>query len=77
MSNRPRMSFRDAMDLVPEELPDGAFFAMAHEIAGIEYGEGFAELNTERTFKCGRCPRRFASEAAVAQHRRDKHGETP
>lgn len=41
---QPRMSFRDAMDLVPDDLPDGAFFAMAHEIAGLEYGEGFAEL---------------------------------
>lgn len=41
---RRRMSFRDAMDLVPDDLPDGAFFAMAHEMAGIEYGEGFSEM---------------------------------
>ena len=41
------MSFRDALDLTPDDLPDGAFFAMAHEIAGLEYGEGFAELADE------------------------------
>jgi len=38
------MKFRDAMDLVDDDLPDGAFFALAHEMAGLEYGEGFAEL---------------------------------
>lgn len=39
-----KMSFRDAMDLVPDDLPDGAYFAMAHEIAGLDYGEGFYEM---------------------------------
>lgn len=39
-----KMSFKDAMDLVDDDLPDGAFFAMAHEIAGLEYGDGFDEL---------------------------------
>jgi hypothetical protein len=38
------MAFSDAMALVPDDLPDGAFFAMAHELAGLEYGDGFAEL---------------------------------
>lgn len=41
------MRFQDAMDLVPDDLPDGAFWAMAHEMAGLEYGEGFAELSDE------------------------------
>lgn len=41
---KPRMSFQAAMDMVPDDLPDGAYFAMAHEIAGLEYGDGFAEL---------------------------------
>jgi hypothetical protein len=41
------MSFKDAMDLVDDDLPDGAFFAMAHEIAGLEYGDGFCELLEE------------------------------
>jgi hypothetical protein len=45
MSGRKqRMSFQDAMDMTPDDLPDGAFFAMAHELAGLEYGDGFAEL---------------------------------
>lgn len=41
------MSFRDAMELVDDDLPDGAFWAMAHELAGLEYGDGFAELAEE------------------------------
>lgn len=41
---KQKMSFKDAMALVPDDLPDGAFFAMAHEIAGLEYGDGFDEL---------------------------------
>lgn len=43
MSKR-RMSFEDACDLVPDDMPDGAYFAMAHEMAGLEYGDGFDEL---------------------------------
>ncbi len=39
--SKQKMSFRDAMDLVPDDLPDGAFFAMAHEMAGLDYGDGF------------------------------------
>lgn len=38
------MSFRDALDLVPDDMPDGAAFAMAHEFAGLEYGDGFDEI---------------------------------
>jgi hypothetical protein len=41
------MRFKDAMDLVDDDMPDGAFFALAHEIAGLEYGEGFDELAQE------------------------------
>lgn len=44
---KQKMPFKDAMDLVPDDLPDGAFWAMAHDIAGLEYGEGFAELIDE------------------------------
>lgn len=32
------------MDLVPDDLPDGAYWAMAHEMAGLDYGDGFDEL---------------------------------
>lgn len=79
---KPRMSFKDAMDLVPDDLPDGAFFAMAHEIAGLEYGEGFDELAEdarvnmqppiEKKHQC-ECGRRFRTRGAIRQHRRDKH----
>lgn len=39
-----KMPMRDAMELVDDDLPDGAYWAMAHEMAGLEYGEGFDEL---------------------------------
>lgn len=40
-----RMSFHDAMDLAESmDLPDGAFWAMSHELAGLEYGDGFDQL---------------------------------
>lgn len=32
----------DAMAFVPDDLPDGAFWAMAHEFAGLDYGDGFS-----------------------------------
>lgn len=38
------MPFKDALALTPDDLPDGAYLALAHEIAGLEYGEGFEEL---------------------------------
>ncbi len=38
------MPFKEAMALVDDDLPDGAYWAMAHELAGLEYGEGFDEL---------------------------------
>lgn len=41
------MSFRDALDLVPDDMPYGAAFALAHEMAGLEYGDGFDELADE------------------------------
>jgi hypothetical protein len=44
---KQRMRFKDALDLVDEDMPDGAYFALAHEIAGLEYGEGFDELTED------------------------------
>ncbi len=49
MAKKQKMAFRDAMDLVPDDLPDGAYWAMAHEIAGLDYGDGFNELATEES----------------------------
>ena len=48
MGRKQRMSFQEAMDMTPDNLPDGAFFAMAHEIAGLEYGDGFDELGSTK-----------------------------
>lgn len=50
MSRRkPRMSFRDAMDIAEAmDLPEGAFWAISHELAGLDYGDGFAELEPRR-----------------------------
>lgn len=42
--SKGRISFDDALAMVPDDLPDGAFFAMAHEIAGLEYGDGFPSV---------------------------------
>lgn len=53
---RQKMSFEDAMDLVPDDLPDGAFFAMAHEMAGLEYGAGFDEIDPTKPKKLKRKP---------------------
>ena len=47
MRRGQKMPFRDAMALVPDDLPDGAYWAMAHEMAGLDYGDGFDELTDE------------------------------
>lgn len=44
MKRKQKMSFRDALALVPDDMPDGAAFALAHEYAGLEYGDGFDEI---------------------------------
>lgn len=41
---KQRMSMREAMDFVDDDMPDGAYWALAHEIAGLDYGDGFDEL---------------------------------
>lgn len=47
-SERP--SFREAMEMADAmDLPDGAYWAMAHDLAGLEYGEGFDQLVDEAT----------------------------
>lgn len=71
MGRKQRMSFQDAMDMTPDDLPDGAFFAMAHEIAGLEYGDGFAELAgagpQEASARCPefKMPKRITKQLAV------------
>ncbi len=78
MSRRPKskqtMSFRDAVALVPDNLPDGAFWAMAHEFAGLEYGDGFAELDAiGENIYCKKCHKTFGSSGALANHNKVKH----
>jgi len=77
------LSFDDAMWLADSmDLPDGAFWAMAHELAGIEYGAGFdllaeQSLGTEPEEKrhiCAVCGKAFSTRGGQRQHRRDRHG---
>jgi hypothetical protein len=41
------MSVREAMELVDEDQPDGAYWAQVFEMAGVDYDEGFAELGED------------------------------
>jgi hypothetical protein len=41
-----KMSLQEACDLVPDNLPDGAYWQMAHDLAGAEYGEVWHELDS-------------------------------
>jgi hypothetical protein len=41
-----KMSLQEACDLVPDDLPDGAYWQMAHDLAGAEYGEVWHELDS-------------------------------
>ena len=42
-----KMSMKDAMELADDSLPEGAYWQQVHEIAGLEYGEGFEELEEQ------------------------------
>lgn len=50
---KQQMSMSDSMDLVDDDMPDGAYWAMVHEMAGLDYGEGFDELVDEPISKIG------------------------
>ena len=77
-----KMSLQDACDLVPDDLPDGAYWAMAHEISGADYGEAWDELessltynpfkkkvkNKDRTLQCPQCSKKFDNVNRVMQH---------
>jgi hypothetical protein len=65
-----KMSLREAVDLVPDDLPDGAFWAMAHELAGAEYGDVWHELEEpkKRTVPCPQCGKKFKTEHHMLQH---------
>lgn len=82
-ARKGKIPFEVALDIVPDDLPDGAYFAMAHEISGLEYGDGFDELDATdaKPAECKRkhqsfceCGKGFWGRAALRQHRRDAHG---
>jgi hypothetical protein len=79
-----KMSLHDACKLVPDDLSDGAYWAMAHEIAGAEFGDAWEELPSHpahkpfrqpsiKQFKCRHCGKHFVSQDAADQHASDKH----
>lgn len=69
-----KMSFDTAMDLVPDDLSDGAFFAMAHEMAGLEYGEGFyTHVKTRKQRKDKPVDRGELVEFRIAPNASQKH----
>lgn len=39
-----RLSVRDALDIVDEDLPDGAWMAVLEEMTGLDAGDIAAEL---------------------------------
>ena len=77
MSKR-KMSLQDALEFVPDDLPDGAYWAMAHEIAGADFGDVWDELESSPThkpfvsevkdIKCSQCNRLFSSKERLMQH---------
>jgi hypothetical protein len=84
--NARRMSLEDACTFVPDDLPDGAYWAMAHEIAGAEYGDAWDELSghpehnpravEQRLSKphvCRWCQKRFKTSDGMSQHAKDIH----
>ena len=49
MTSNSGMAFDGAMDLAESmDLPDGAFWAMAHDLAGLDCGCGFPPVTTKR-----------------------------
>ena len=66
------MSLKEACDFVPDDLPDGAFWAMAHDIAGADYGDTWGELK-EKKHRCPVCHKAFGKEESMQQHQAAAH----
>lgn len=72
------ITLQEACELVPDDLPDGAYWAMAHEMCGAKYGEVWDELESSkkhrnlkkeaRNIKCIQCNRFFSSKERLMQH---------
>lgn len=79
--NTRNLSIKDAMDLVDDDLPDGAYWAMAHHIAGADYGEAWDELKDGKPRQphrplptaCPICKKPFERNAFMRQHYAAKH----
>lgn len=80
------MSLKEACALVPDDLPDGAYWAMAHEFAGAQYGDAWHELEDgphklkepqgePKGSKCNVCGQPFERKQFMRQHRAAKHPE--
>ena len=74
-----KMNLAAAIEFVPDDLPDGAFWAMAHEIAGADYGEAWGEINQKpkffrekeklaRMIECPYCSKKFVTQDDRRQH---------
>ena len=76
MSKKRPMTLQDACALVDDNLSDGAYWAMAHELAGAEYGEVWHELDgypkSASKVKCDICGKKVKS-AGINDHKRDAH----
>jgi hypothetical protein len=80
--NRPKMRFRDALDIVDimdDDMSDGAYFAMAEEISGMNLCDGVDQMQREgsaleKKHQCNQCNRGFTTPQGLAEHSRVKHG---
>lgn len=72
------MSLKTAASLVPDDLPDGAFWAMAHEMAGADYGDAWDEIDDDyQNLRCPVCNKRCKSQEGVLAHYDAKHPDEP
>jgi len=73
-----KMPLKEALEFVSDDLPDGAYWAMAHEIAGADYGEVWHELDELKpkkikNHKCPDCNKWFEKNAYMRQHKAAAH----
>lgn len=68
-----RIGHAVAQDIVPDDLPDGAYFAMLDEVAALPMDV----QSTVRVIPCPECrpqfPRKFATKESLDQHVRAFH----